>query len=341
MRKKTIALNEPGNATLTPYILECGGEFVYTQKRPAVLVIPGGAYLYCSAREAEPVALAYNAAGYHAFVLRYSVGTYFSWPKPLEEFAAAMRTIRLYAEEWGVDTAHIAAIGFSAGGHLAACGACLCEEKPFALLLGYPVTSQKLEKVLGLDIPVAERLVCGDMPPVFLFGSRTDTLVESADIAAYIAAMADAGVSFESHIYSYAEHGFSLGTFEMLGKDAHNRNSIRTADWFSASLSWLRECMEGKCKVLRGKERDGKFPFLSPQNSLGYILRSVCAKGLLEETLGAGTFGADDPTKTLFETVTSHGEDARMATALFKAVSEIADEGCPAAEAIKAAATGK
>ena len=40
--------------------------------RPAMLVVPGGGRRYCSDREGEPVALAYMAQGFNAFVLRYT-----------------------------------------------------------------------------------------------------------------------------------------------------------------------------------------------------------------------------------------------------------------------------
>ena len=40
---------------------------------PAVMVCPGGGYTHLSPREAEPIALAFAAAGYQAFVLYYSL----------------------------------------------------------------------------------------------------------------------------------------------------------------------------------------------------------------------------------------------------------------------------
>ena len=44
-------------------------------KRGAVLIIPGGGYAeICSEREGEPIALAFMAHGFNAFVLHYSVG---------------------------------------------------------------------------------------------------------------------------------------------------------------------------------------------------------------------------------------------------------------------------
>src|SRR5699024_11540898 len=40
--------------------------------RPAVVICPGGSYMYVSDREAEPVAYEFLAKGYHVFILRYS-----------------------------------------------------------------------------------------------------------------------------------------------------------------------------------------------------------------------------------------------------------------------------
>ena len=63
------------DVSLTTYVLADSPELMNGKRRPAVLICPGGAYLNCSDREAEPVALRFAAMGYHAFVLRYS--TYF------------------------------------------------------------------------------------------------------------------------------------------------------------------------------------------------------------------------------------------------------------------------
>ena len=70
---KTLPLYVDRQAvTLTPYVISDSPELLNGKKRPAVLVCPGGAYLSCSDREAEPVALRFATMGYHAFVLRYS-----------------------------------------------------------------------------------------------------------------------------------------------------------------------------------------------------------------------------------------------------------------------------
>ena len=69
MKTQFIELANEG-VSLTAYILDSSPELSNWEKRPAVLVIPGGAYKFCSDREAEPIAMAFCARGYNAFVLR-------------------------------------------------------------------------------------------------------------------------------------------------------------------------------------------------------------------------------------------------------------------------------
>ncbi|HZH59031.1 MAG TPA: alpha/beta hydrolase [Metabacillus sp.] len=122
------------DVTLTTYVISDSPELLGGKKRPAILICPGGAYLSCSDREGEAVALRFAAMGYHAFVLRYS--TYMEGkpgfpdiqsemkvnenclhPSPMREIGKAMLTIREHAEEWLIEVDKIALCGFSAGAH--------------------------------------------------------------------------------------------------------------------------------------------------------------------------------------------------------------------------------
>lgn len=123
------------DVTLTTYVLDDSPEMLKGKKRPAVIVCPGGAYLSCSDREGEPVALRFMAMGYHAFVLRYSVysenrgGMMFGGPRnpeakpwlnhpaPMRDIARAMLELRAHADEWLIDMDRVAICGFSAGAH--------------------------------------------------------------------------------------------------------------------------------------------------------------------------------------------------------------------------------
>lgn len=138
MLPQTIRLYEDRlDVTLTTYLWSDSPVLQNGRKRPAVLICPGGAYLICSDREAEPVALRFAAMGYHAFVLRYStysegapfilplsgeapnlpVNPQCVHPAPMRDLAKAFLVIREHAEKWLVDAEKITLCGFSAGAH--------------------------------------------------------------------------------------------------------------------------------------------------------------------------------------------------------------------------------
>ena len=53
-----------GGGTLTVYLRDCCERMPNVLDRPLVLVVPGGGYTHVSAREGDPVALQFAAAGY-------------------------------------------------------------------------------------------------------------------------------------------------------------------------------------------------------------------------------------------------------------------------------------
>ena len=138
---KIINLDLPGheNATLEGYILDCEISLGQESDRPAIVICPGGGYLYCSPREAEPVALAYAARGIHAFILRYSTGRKAAGFAPLEEIDWVIGYIRKNAAEWHIDPDKILTCGFSAGGHVALAAGVLASNKPNGMIPATPL----------------------------------------------------------------------------------------------------------------------------------------------------------------------------------------------------------
>jgi acetyl esterase/lipase len=65
------------------------------------------------------VAMRFLAAGFHAFVLNYSVATA-RFPTALMELAEAVKTVRENAADWKIADNRVFIMGFSAGGHLCA-----------------------------------------------------------------------------------------------------------------------------------------------------------------------------------------------------------------------------
>ena len=203
-----------------------------------MLVLPGGAYEYCSDREAEPVALAYVAHGFDAFVLRYAAGPDVPWQRSFEDAQAALTWIVEHAGELNVHRDGVAVMGFSAGGHLAACLGTLADIRPAALVLGYPA----VRGWVGIDpdrrLPDVVAAVDARTPPTFLFHTVTDDVVPVGDSLAFLAALTAQTVTFEAHLYPTGPHGLSLATELTAGGDpAQVEPSV--ARWLSDSVAFL------------------------------------------------------------------------------------------------------
>ncbi|MBR2023769.1 MAG: alpha/beta hydrolase [Clostridia bacterium] len=231
-------------------------------KRPAVLVVPGGAYLYTSKREGEPVALDFLSRGFQAFVLHYQTATDgVCYPEQLIQIASAVDCIKKHAKEWRINADEVFVVGFSAGGHLTGNLAVAYDTvsqkagqmlncKPTAIGLGYPVISQKykyqdthknllqgytdeaqaeLYKELNLD-----EMVTANTPPAYIWTTATDSLVPPENAMQFALSLARKGVSYELHVYSQGEHGLSCSNVE-----------VNVAQMAEAKMArgWMDECI--------------------------------------------------------------------------------------------------
>ncbi len=236
-------------------------------KRPAMLVVPGGGYHFCSAREAEPVARAYMNYGFNCFVLRYSCQEEASrfmpkCSKPLVDASLAMKVIRERKDEFNIDENKIAAVGFSAGGHLVASLGTLWNDesikefadmpyginKPNAIILGYPVITFGLsthggtkDNLLGkynndeklIEKYSCEKQVSENTAPAFIWHTATDGAVPVVNPLDFAKALAENNVPFELHVYPYGGHGMSIATKEVGTEDP------LISRWVSDSVRWV------------------------------------------------------------------------------------------------------
>ena len=240
MRVETMILNEERNVSLTAYIQGVEGEFGF-KKRPAMLVLPGGGYTICSDREADAVAMAYAKAGFQTFILRYTVKAKGKWPLPLEDYEQAMECIKANESTWYVDCDKIAAVGFSAGGHLCACAATLAKNKPAAAILVYPAILKDICDMCQPGMPQPNEYVKADTCPCFLVAARDDRTVAIKNTLMMELALAENNVPFESHIYSYGGHGFSTAAEWIITNSVNERVS----KWVDDSIGWLKEVLGG------------------------------------------------------------------------------------------------
>ena len=209
-------------------------------RRPAMLVIPGGAYCSVSPTEGEIVAKRFFDLGWQAFVLTYTTNPLLLWPlegQPLREAARAVRLLRRHGEEFGILDGKVAACGFSAGGHLCASLAVHWMDadredpdpdgisgRPDAAILSYPVITTadfghawSTRALLG-DAPSAEAMaywaletqVTEQTPPCFLWHTATDDGVPVENSLAFARGLAAAHIPYALHVFSAGPHGLSL-----------------------------------------------------------------------------------------------------------------------------------
>lgn len=107
---KTVEIHpiQDSQALLVGWLHPYYEEMAHRKKRPCAVICPGGAYKYCSDREADPIAEAYFAKGFQVFILYYSTtGRELERPatglRPLGELSESVVHIRENSALYGVD----------------------------------------------------------------------------------------------------------------------------------------------------------------------------------------------------------------------------------------------
>lgn len=272
---KMVHLEYPDHpeATLEGYLLSGNLALGQTHCRPAVLVLPGGGYVYCSDAEAEPVALAYANKGFHAFVLRYSTGYSAAGFLPLKQVSWAIGLMRQNAAQWNIDPDKIVVCGFSAGGHLALSAGLLAEHKPNAMVLGYPATSAPAipgmdfmlkfltgkESVTTQDAAAFDLVsqITKDAPPVFLMATAEDALTPFGALAV-AKKYSDLGLGYELHIFQYGPHGYSLAR-EVSANGSARYLDPDFAHWHDLSADWIFRTLGKPVFVDKNNSRMAKY----------------------------------------------------------------------------------
>ncbi len=211
------------------------------KKRPAIIIAPGGGYLFVSSMEAYVVAISFFNAGYQVYVLTYTVSTLGIMPvlltQPLKDMSRAVCEVRKRSKQDFTIENNVAVLGFSAGGHLCASIAVHfaykgiksikdegISNKPDAVVLCYPFITKKYtannadisatfkqdEHCADIDMFALDKQVKNDTPPTFLWHTVDDAVVDVNNSIDYMIACKNNNVPVEMHIYPKGWHGLSV-----------------------------------------------------------------------------------------------------------------------------------
>jgi acetyl esterase/lipase len=215
----------------------------------AVIVCPGGAFHFLAIEhEGTDVARWLTVRGVAAFILKYRLAptpaadedflrqlqerfadrerldTAIAQIRPLTiaDGRQAVRVVRQRAAEWGVASARIGIMGFSAGGTVAA-GAAFADDADSRPDFAAPIYAAPWE------LPP----VPAGAPPLFLAVADDDPFAVSASVPLYLA-WKGAGHSAELHIYARGGHGFGM-----------RAQGLPADHWIDRFGEWLRALERG------------------------------------------------------------------------------------------------
>lgn len=237
---------------------------IYFPKKPngqMVVVCPGGGYVKLSTYgEGQHVAHWMLSKGITVAVVKHRIPNG-HWTVPLDDVQNAFRYCRAHAEEWKIK--QIGVIGFSAGGHLAACVSNHYVDavtRPDFSILIYPVISfdynvyrsgtrpgligqdqvwegneAKLNELV--EYFSMEKRVSPDTPQTFISHSTNDkTLVDNSLI--YYKSLIAHKVSAEMHLWKSGGHGWGFSSENLVGKGKDKLGAHRK-EFYTALEGWL------------------------------------------------------------------------------------------------------
>ena len=234
----------------------------------AVVVCPGGSYFWHDIdTEGYAVARWLQQNGISAFVLRYRTAlvpafvTRFRYifrgnryPDPQEDLQRAIIYIKARADEYGINTRRIGAMGFSAGGHLVMSAAEFFDSecRPAFVAPVYPVVSMSADcthkrsrrALLGdsrknsrmlRDSLSLEKHVPADCPPVFLVNCKDDPIVDWRNSVLLDSALTARNIPHRYIQYETGGHGFGA---------SDTKGTAECRQWRGEFLKWLKKIIK-------------------------------------------------------------------------------------------------
>jgi acetyl esterase/lipase len=186
--------------------------------------------------EGTEIAQWFNSIGMTAAILKYRVPN--KQKGALQDAQRAMRMLRYNAHQWDFETDKIGIIGFSAGGHLAACTSTNHKKasyknidqidnkssRPNFAILVYPANLITRSGTLSRQCKTSK-----DTPRTILFQTQDDRVMVENSIYYYLA-LKRSHIPSELHIYPTGGHGYGLRS-----------SSFGISEWPVICKKWLQK----------------------------------------------------------------------------------------------------
>jgi len=183
----------------------------------AIIIAPGGGHSSLKMDyEGSNIAKWLNERGVAAFVLKYRLAreagsTYTIDAHAFADMQRAIRLVRSRAQEWGVDTARLGVLGYSAGGELAGLAAMRFDHgKKTAKDVVERQSSRPNFQVLVYPGGITRFEPVKNAPPLFMVGGYGDRDEIAKGMAQVYLKYREAHIPAELHIYAKAVHGFGV-----------------------------------------------------------------------------------------------------------------------------------
>jgi len=212
--------------------------------KPAVLLIHGGGWAAPDRRE-QMASIAERLAqrGYVVVNATYRFAPEYLYPAPVDDLREALKWMRANAAQYQVDPTRIAAMGYSAGGHLAA---------QLGVLDG-PPTVRVQAVVDGAGPTDLRKYQGGTLVPQFLGGTQQQVPQRFIDASPVTHVSADDPPVFLYH-----------GSWDTLVPDSHSRDFKAALDAAGVRAEWFKIIGRGHITAffMDGEAIDAALAFL-------------------------------------------------------------------------------
>ncbi len=124
------------------------------KRLPVIVNVHGGGWVYGTKETYQFYCMSLAKRGFAVVNFTYRLAPEFKFPASLEDTNTVFSWVLSHAEEYGFDTAHVFAVGDSAGAHILGLYACICTNPAYAAEYDFRVPEGFVPKAIALNCGV-------------------------------------------------------------------------------------------------------------------------------------------------------------------------------------------